>query len=112
MIKGFEELQSMGKEGMDATMQSVTAASKGVQTIAAECAEYARKSFEQGASTAEKLMSARTLDKALEIQSDYARSAYEGFVAQATKISELYVDAAKQSYKPLEGYGAKFTPTI
>ena len=34
-------------------------------------------------------MSAKSFDKALEIQSDYMRSAYEGFVAQATKFSEL-----------------------
>ena len=42
-----------------------------------------------------------------EIQADYAKTAYEGFVAQATKIGELYVDLAKETYKPFESYIAK-----
>jgi hypothetical protein len=110
MMKNFDEFQKMGKEGMDATMEAFSAASKGAQTIATEVAEYARKSFEQSSAAAEKLMAARTLDRAVEIQSDYAKSAYEGFVSQAAKIGEIYVDLAKQSYKPFEGYSAKFGP--
>ncbi len=43
----------------------------------------------------------------MEIQADYAKTAYEGFVAQATKISELYADLAKETYKPFEAYMVK-----
>ena len=49
--------------------------------------------------------------KAIEIQTDYAKSAYEGFVAQATKIGELYADLAKETYKPFEAYVAKAAPS-
>lgn len=111
MLKNFDDMQKLGKEGMEASMESFAACSKGAQTIAAEFAEYTRKSFEQGASAAEKLLAARTLDRAVEIQSDYAKTAYEGFVQQATKIGEIYADLAKQSYKPFEGYTTKLTPT-
>jgi len=58
----------------------------------------------------EKLFGAKTFEKAIEIQTDYAKSAYEGFVAQATKIGELYADLAKETYKPFEAYVAKATP--
>jgi hypothetical protein len=58
----------------------------------------------------EKLFGAKSLDKAIEIQADYAKTAYEGFVAEATKIGELYVDLAKESYKPFEAYMTKATP--
>ena len=58
----------------------------------------------------EKLFGAKSLDKAIEIQTDYAKTAYEGFVAQATKIGELYADLAKETYKPYEGFVAKATP--
>ena len=36
--------------------------------------------------------------------------AYEGFVTQATRISTLYADLVKETYKPFEGYVAKITP--
>ena len=72
--------------------------------------EYAKKQFEETKSLAEKLSGVKSLDKALEAQSDYARSAYETFVADAQKIAGLYSDLAKQTFRPLEGLVAKFTP--
>ena len=52
-------------------------------------------------------MTAKSLDKAFEVQSDYAKTSYEGFVAQATKMGELYTDLAKEAYKPFEDAVAK-----
>lgn len=111
MLKNFDEFQQLGKEGVEATMASFAACSKGAQTIAVECAEYARKSFEQSTSAAEKLMGARTMERAFEVQTDYAKSTYEGFVSQATKLGEIYAEMAKQTYKPFETYVGKVTPT-
>src|SRR5262252_11058107 len=104
MLKNFDELQKLSKDNMDIAMKSFGAVSKGVQAIAVEVADYSKKSFEEGSAAAEKLLGAKSLDKALEIQADYAKTAYEGFVAQATKISELYADLAKETYKPFEAY--------
>jgi len=91
-------------------MKSIGAASKGFQAIAAEVTNYSKKSFEDGTAAAERLFGAKTLEKAIEVQSDYVKTAYEGFVAEATKLGELYADLAKESYKPFEGYLAKVTP--
>ena len=109
MLKNFEEIQKLGQNHVDTTMKQFGTVSKGWQTIATECADYSKKSFEQGSAALEKLFGAKTLEKAIEIQSEYAKSAYEGFVAQATKLGGLYTDLAKESYKPLEGLMAKAT---
>jgi hypothetical protein len=103
-VKTFEDMQKVGKDNMDAAMQSFGAVSKGFQAIAVEVADYSKKAFEQGSAAAEKLMGAKSLDKAVEVQSDYVKSAYEGFVAQATKLGELYTDLAQETYKPFESY--------
>jgi hypothetical protein len=107
MIKNFDDLQALGKDGVDATMKSFNAASKCAQALAIELADYTRKSFEQNTAALEKLLGARTLERAVEVQTEYARAAYEGFVAQATRIGELYADVAKETYKPFEGYFMK-----
>ncbi len=109
-MKSVEDVQKMSKDGMDATMKSFGALSKTSQSIAAEVVDYSKKSFEDCTRAMEKLLGAKSLDKAIEIQTDYAKTAYEGFVAQATKIGELYADLAKETYKPLEGYVAKSAP--
>ena len=110
MLKNFDEMQKFGKDNMDATMKSIGAASKGFQAIATEVTNYSKKSFEDSTAAVERLFGAKTLEKAIEVQSDYVKTAYEGFVAEATKIGELYADLAKESYKPFEGYLAKVTP--
>jgi hypothetical protein len=107
MLKNFDELQKLGKDNMDAAMKSFGALSKGVQAIAVEVADYSKKSFEEGSAATEKLLGAKTLDKAIEIQTDYAKQAYEGFVAGATRIGEIYADLTKESYKPFETYLGK-----
>ena len=52
----------------------------------------------------------KSFDKAIEVQTEFAKSAYETFVAESQKISELYADLARQSCKPFEGFAAKFVP--
>ena len=110
MLKNFEDMQKMSKDNMDATMKSFGTLSKATQAIATEVADYSKKSFEDGTKVMEKLLGAKSIDKAMEIQTDYAKSAYEGFVAQATKISELYADLAKEPYKPFEAFAVKVAP--
>lgn len=110
MLKNLDDMQKFGKDNMDATMKSIGAASKGFQAIAAEFTNYSKKSFEDGTAAMERLLGAKTLEKAIEVQSDYVKTTYEGFVAEATKLGELYADLAKESYKPFEGYLAKVTP--
>jgi hypothetical protein len=108
-VKGFEDVQKLSKDNMDVAMKSIGVLSKGFQAIAVEVADYSKKSFEEGSATLEKLLGAKSLEKAIEIQSEYAKSAYEGFVAGATRIGELYADLAKETYKPFETVVAKAT---
>jgi len=109
MYENFESFQKISKDNVDVALKSFGAVSKSMQAIAIEFADYSKKSFEQGTSAMEKLIGAKSLDKAIEVQTDYLKTAYEGFVAEATKIGELYADLAKESYKPLEGAIAKTT---
>jgi phasin family protein len=111
MIKNLDEVQKLGKDNVEATLKSFGAASKAFQAIAAEVTNYAKKSFEDGTAAMERLLGAKTLEKAIEVQSEYVKTSYEGFVTQATKLGELYADLAKESYKPFEGYLSKVTPS-
>ena len=102
-----DEMQKLGKESMDMALNSFGALTKSAQAIAVEVVEYSKKSAEGSAAAWEKLVGAKTLEKALEVQSEYLKSAYEDFVAEATKLGELYIDLAKETYKPFEGALAK-----
>jgi len=106
-MASFEDAGKYGKEFMDSGMTSFAALTRNMQAIAAEASEFARTSFESGAAAAEKVISAKSPDKAFQAQADYARSAYETFVAQATKMGDLYAAMARDVYKPFESVVAK-----
>ncbi|MFE1600730.1 phasin family protein [Methylobacterium sp. ID0610] len=107
MNQQFDTAQKFGKESMDTVLRSFGTLSKGGQAIAVEAADFAKQSFEQTASTMEKLAGVRSLDKAIEIQTEYLKTSYERFLAQSTKMAELYGNLAKEMVKPLEAFQAK-----
>jgi hypothetical protein len=63
--------------------------------------------FEKGKATAEKLLSAESIERAIEIQAAYLRQAYEDFVTESARMSLLYLDMAKDAYAPFEQLVAK-----
>ena len=107
MVKNIEDLQQVNKENVELAVKSIGALSKGAQAIAVEVADYSKKAFEDGTAALEKLFGVKSLDKAIEVQTEFAKTSYEGFVAKASKIGELYADLAKETYKPFETLFAK-----
>jgi phasin family protein len=109
MMVKVEDIQNYGKEHLETVAASASNLQSGVQAIATAYGEYAKKSFEDTKSFVEKLSGVKSLDKALEAQTEFARSSYEAFVAEAQKIAGLYTDLAKQTVKPYEGLVAKYS---
>nr|WP_319382432.1 phasin family protein [uncultured Roseibium sp.] len=103
MMNNFDDLQKLSKDNMDMAMESFGSMSKGFQAIAAEVADYQKKSFEEGTAAVEKLVASKSLDKAFEAQADYVKTSYEGFVGEMTKLGEMVTDMSKDAYKPYEG---------
>jgi phasin family protein len=110
MVK-LEDIQQYGKEHFETVVASATTLQNGVQAIASAYGDYTKKSFEDTKSMVEKLSGVKSLDKAIEVQTEFAKTAYETFVAESQKIAGLYTDLAKQTFKPFEGLVAKFPPT-
>lgn len=102
MIKGFEEFQNVGKDGFDAYVRSFGEMNKGLQAIAAEVTDYSKKAFEDSTRAFEQLAGAKSFEQAMEIQSQFAKKSYDTYMAEMSKIGEMYVGLAKDAYKPVE----------
>jgi hypothetical protein len=111
MVFKVEDIQSYGKEQYETAVATATGLQNGLSAIATAYGDYTKKSYEDTRSFVEKLSGVRSLDKAIEAQSEFAKTAYETFITDAQKIVGLYGDLAKQAFKPLEGVVAKFTPS-
>ena len=106
----IEDMQTYGKDQYEQAVSCASGFQSGFSAIAAAYGDYAKKSYEDTKSFVEKLSGVKSIDKVLEVQTEYAKSAYEMFVAESQKIATLYTDLAKQTFKPLESVAAKFVP--
>lgn len=102
MFAQYEDFQKFGKQGMDVALKNFGTMSKSFQAIAVETADFSKKQFEASSAAFEKLVGVKTLDKAVEVQADYAKQSFEGLVAHSTKVGQLVSNFAKEAVKPVE----------
>jgi hypothetical protein len=110
MVATFESVQQFGKDQFEASSAVASAVTKGLQGIATEATDYSKKSFEKSRELAEKLIGVKKFEEAVALQTEFAKSSYEDFVAQSTKMGELYSELAKEVFKPFENVAKTFTP--
>lgn len=102
MINNFQDFQKLSQSNVDTAIKIFGDWNKGWQAIAAEITDYSKRAFEDGTATFEKLVAARSVEQALEIQTSFAKRAYDDYVHQLSKIGGMYSSLAKDAYKPVE----------
>jgi len=102
MTKDFENIQLAGNGQLDGVTMHLSSFSTVLQAIFAEGADYTKKAVESRLAVVEKLLGAKSLETVIQIQSDYAKTAYAAFIAQATKMGELHSNLVKSAFKPVQ----------
>lgn len=107
MFKTIEDFQKFSKDQFDAATQSATALSNGVQQIMSEATDYSKKSLETSTDYVQKLFGTRSVETAIQMQINFAKSAYESAVSEATKIGGIVTATTQDVLKPIEGIMAQ-----
>ena len=102
-----EQFQRASQQGFDAVVRAYGEANKGLQAIAAEVTDYSKNALEDATRAFQQLVTAKSAEQAFEIQSQYAKKAYEAYIAEASKLGEMWVGLARDAYKPVERAVAK-----
>lgn len=103
MFPNFDAFQKLSKDQIEATTAAASEVTKGLQNLAVEASDFSKKSIENNTAFVEKMLGARKIEDALQLQGEYMRSSYEGLVSQMTKMGELYGSIAREAFKPVEG---------
>ena len=106
-MSNVEQVQQTAKNIGDAATASAHTFASSFQAIATAHADYAKKAMQDSSEFFAKLTSVKEPAKVTELQSEYAKNAYETFVVELKKLSELYADLFKQTTKPLQDLIAK-----
>ena len=102
-LKGYDAFVGYGEETADAVTKSATVAGKGMESINSEIYSYSKQSIEDAVSATKAVMGSKSVHEAFEFQSDFAKSAFEAYVAELSKITELSTAATKEAFAPFKG---------
>jgi phasin family protein len=62
---------------------------------------YSKKAMEDQVAAAKSLTGAKSVQEVVELQTAFAKSALEAYIAEVTKASETVSAAVKESFQPL-----------
>ena len=111
-LKGYDAFVGYGKETADAVTKSATVAGKGVEAINSEIYSYSKSSVEDAVAATKAVMGSKSIHEAFEFQTDFAKSAFEAYVAELSKISELATSTTKDIYAPFKGRVQAWLDTV
>ena len=100
-LAALNELNAHSKKNLEAVVASVTAATKGAETIGAQTMAFSKQAIEDQVAAAKSLAGAKSVQEAFELQTTWAKSALEGYVAQFSKLNEALTASVKETMKPL-----------
>jgi phasin family protein len=98
---GLTELNVQGKQNLEAIVAASAAAQKGAETLSAQSMAFTKKSWEDATAAAQSMSQARSIQELLELQTTWAKSATEAYLAQVTKATDVVTASVKDSFKPI-----------
>ena len=108
----FDDANLYGKDAIDTVLKSYSLATKGLQAIATETTEYSKKAYEANVAHVESLMSVKSFEAVIELNTSFAKTMVEGYLAELNKLGEMYSDIAKQTYAPAQAAATKAADTM
>ena len=103
----FDEATAFTKESIDASFASAAIAGKGFDALAEEVAAYGKKAADAGFANVKALQGIKSVQELVEIQTGFARAAFDMAFAGATKVAELSVKTANEAVEPIQSRVAK-----
>jgi len=111
-LKGYDAFVSYGKDTAEAVTKSATVAGKGIESINSEIYSYSKQSIEDAVAATKAVLGSKSVHEAFEFQTDFAKSAFESYVAEMSKIGELATAATKDVYAPFKGRVQAWLDTV
>jgi phasin family protein len=110
--KGYEQFVTFSKDTAEAVMKSANAAGKGFETFNSEVFAYARKSVEDSVSASKAIMAAKSVDEAIQLQTEFGKTAFETYVDELAKFGDMALALARESAEPLQARISAFASLV
>lgn len=100
-LAAVNEANVYSRQNVEAVIASATAAAKGAEALGAQAAAFAKASVDNQVAAARSLASAKSVQDVIELQTSYARTALETYLAELNRWGETLTASVKESVQPL-----------
>ena len=108
-LASLNEVNALSKGNVEAVVESLTAATKGAETVGAQALAFSKKNWEEAVTAAKTLSGAKSVQEVIELQSKYAKSSMEAYVAEMNLLTETMSASFKDTFKPIN---ARITASV
>lgn len=100
-FKNYDELADFNKETIEAMIASSNIVAKGVEEFGQEITSYAQKAAEKNIEVAKRLFAVKNMQDALDVQAEWAKLAFDGFLAESAKLQDMSLQVSSKAAEPL-----------
>ncbi len=111
-LAGLNEMNANSKRTLEAVVASATAAAKGAEVLGTQTMAFSKSALERHVEATKALTGARSFQEAVELQSAYAKSAMETYMAEVTRATETVTATMKDTLRPLNERASALMETI
>jgi phasin family protein len=99
--KVLEDVAKFQKDNLEAVVSASNVYAKGFETFGKAWYALTQETVEASAAVAKALLGAKTLKEAVDLQTDFAKTTFDKFVAESTKLSEISIKVANEALEPI-----------
>ena len=100
-LTALNDINALSKSNVEAVVESLTAATKGAETVGAQALAFSKKNWEEAVTAAKTLSGAKSIQEVIELQSKYAKSSMEAYVSEMNLMTETLSASFKDTFKPI-----------
>ena len=100
-MAAMAELNAHSKMNLEAIIASATAAAKGAEAVGARAMAFSKISVENQVAAVKALSGAKSIQEAVELQTSFAKTAFEAIVGEVNVMSETVSSSVKESLSPI-----------
>ena len=100
-LGALNEVNALSKGNIEAVVESLTAATKGAETVGAQAMAFSKKNWDEAVTAAKTLSGAKSVQEVVELQSKYAKASMEAYVSELNLLTETLSSSFKDTFKPI-----------
>jgi len=101
VVKSYDDVAAFSKDNVDAIMAAGNAATKGVEALNAEFLAFGKSAMEDSIAAAKAAMGAKTLQDLIELQTEFAKTSFDSYLQQSSKLGEMAARVAQDTFEPI-----------